>query len=61
MTIYGSILPGAIAIARSSFLTDKLTERAKCKIKILDWYKNYGNNMSLTARHFGIGRMTLFR
>jgi len=61
MTIYGSILPGAIAIARSSFLTDKLTERAKYKIKILDWHRNYGNNMSLTARHFGIGRMTLFR
>ncbi|MCX6759743.1 MAG: DDE-type integrase/transposase/recombinase [Candidatus Nealsonbacteria bacterium] len=61
MTIYGSILPGAITIARSSFLTDRLTERAKYKIKILDWHKGHGNNMSLTARHFGIGRMTLFR
>ena len=26
MTIYGAILPGTIAIARSAFLTDKLTE-----------------------------------
>jgi len=34
MTIYGTILPGTIAIARSAFLTDKLTERAKQKIKI---------------------------
>lgn len=61
MTIYGTILPGAIAIARSSFLTDKLTEQAKHRIKILDWHKVHGKNSSLTARHFGIGRMTLFR
>lgn len=61
MTIYGTILPGAISIARSTFLTDKLTERAKYKIKILDWHRSHGNNNSLTARHFGIGRMTLYR
>jgi transposase InsO family protein len=61
MTIYGTILPGARAIARSSFLTDKLTERAKHKIKILDWHRSHENNASLTARHFGIGRMTLYR
>ncbi|MFH1462699.1 MAG: DDE-type integrase/transposase/recombinase [bacterium] len=61
MTIYGAILPGAISIARSAFLTDKLTERAKYKIKILDWHRDHGSNSSLTARHFGIGRMTLYR
>jgi putative transposase len=61
MTIYGTLLPGARAIARSSALTDKLTEQAKQRIKILDWHKAYGKNSSLTARHFGIGRMTLFR
>lgn len=61
MTIYGAILPGTIAIARSAFLTDKLTERAKYKIKILDWHRVHGSNNSLTARHFGLGRMTLYR
>lgn len=61
MTIYGSILPGTVSIARSSFLTDKLTEQAKQRIKVIDWHKAHGENMSLTARHFGIGRMTLFR
>lgn len=61
MTIYGSILPGAISIARSAALTDKLTERAKYKIKVLDWYRQHGNNISLTARHFGLGRMTMHR
>ena len=61
MTIYGTILPGAASIARSAFLTDKLTEQAKQRIRVLDWHKAHGKNSSLTARHFGIGRMTLFR
>jgi len=61
MTIYGTILPGAASIAHSAFLTDKLTERAKYKIKIVDWHRKRGSNCSLTARHFGIGRMTLYR
>ena len=60
MTIYG-ILPKAITIARSALLTDKLTERAKYKIKVLDWHRKYGNNVSLTARHFGLGRMSVYR
>lgn len=61
MTVYGTILPGAIRIARSALLTDKLTERAKFKIKVLDWHKEHDNNVSLTARHFGLGRMTVHR
>ena len=61
MTIYGTILPGAATIVRSAALVNSLTERAKCKIKILDWHRSHGNNNSLTARHFGIGRMTLYR
>ena len=61
MTIYGTILSGARTIAWSSALTDKLTEKAKKRIKMLDWHKSHGENISLTARHFGIGRMTLHR
>jgi len=61
MTIYGTILPGAATIVRSAALVNSLTERAKRKIKILDWHRAHGNNNSLTARHFGIGRMTLYR
>lgn len=61
MTVYGSILPGAKSIARSAFLTDKLTERAKYKIKVLDWHRGHGNNVSLCARHFGLSRMTVYR
>ena len=61
MTIYGTILPGAASIARSAALVNSLTERAKYKLKILDWHRTHGNNNSLTARHFGISRMTLYR
>jgi len=61
MTVYGHILPGTISIARSAALVNSLSERAKYKIKVLDWYRAHGNNCSLTARHFVIGRMTLYR
>lgn len=61
MTIYGSILPGAASVARSALLTNKLTERAKFKIKVLDWHRDYRENISLTARHFGLGRATVQR
>lgn len=61
MTVYGTILPGAISIARSALLADKLTERAKFKIKVLDWCRNHDNNISLTARHSGLGRITVHR
>ena len=59
MTIYGTILPRAISIARSAFLAGNLSERAKQKLKILDWYRAHGGNISLTARHFGLTRETV--
>jgi len=61
MTIYGYVLPGAISIARSAFLAGNLSERAKQRLKILDWHKSHGKNISLTARHFGITRYTVLR
>ena len=59
MTIYGSLLPGAAAIARSAFLTDNLSAKAKGRLKILDWYHLHNRNLSLTARHFGVHRRLL--
>ena len=61
MTIYGAILPRAASIARSAALVESLTERAKYRVKILDWHRAHGKNTSLSSRHFGIGRMTLYR
>ncbi len=59
MTIYGSILPGAIGIARSALRTGQLTERAKHKLKVLDWHRSHKGNISLTARHFSVTRKTV--
>ena len=59
MTIYGAILPGTASIARSAFLAGNLSERAKQRLKILDWHKTHGGNISLTARHFGLTRETV--
>lgn len=59
MTIYGNILPGAISIARSVERAGYLTERAKHKLKILDWCRQNKNNISLTSRHFGYNRETI--
>jgi transposase len=59
MTIYGSILPGAIRIARWAEKTGGLTTKARFRIKALDWHKKHGNSISLTARHFGLTRTTV--
>lgn len=56
MTIYGSVMPGATAIARSALLVGILSERAKQRLKILDWHREHGGNVSQTARHFSVSR-----
>lgn len=59
MTTYGYILPGALSIARSAERSGQLTERAKYKLKVLDWHRKHGANVSLTARHFGYTRKVI--
>lgn len=59
MTIYGTVLPGALSIARSAFLAGKLSAKAKRRLHILDWYQTHERNLSLAARHFGINRRLL--
>lgn len=59
MTIYGAVLPGAASLAHSFFLAGNLSERAKQRLKIIDWHKRHGKNISLTARHFGLTRHTV--
>ena len=59
MTIYGAILPGAVSVARWADKVQPLTEEAKKKVKILDWHRNHGKNVSLTARRFGRTRKTI--
>ena len=57
MTTYGSILPRAALVARLA----EATPKTKKRLKILDWYREHGKNISLTSRRFGIQRLTLRR
>lgn len=59
MTIYGYVLPGAVSIARSTSLAGKLGAKAKGRLKILDWHHTHDQNLSLTARRFGVSRRLL--
>lgn len=59
MTIYGTILPGAISIARWATKTQLLTSKAKWRLKVIDWHRNHQGKIALTARHFGLTRYTV--
>ena len=59
MTIYGIIMPGAVSIANWANKVHPLTENAKKRLKILDWHRSHGKNISLTARRFGLTRKTI--
>jgi transposase InsO family protein len=48
-----------MSIARSALRAGQLTERAKYKLKALDWHRIHGENISLAARHFGLTRKTI--
>lgn len=58
MTIYGSILPVSGRISNWAARTN-LTDKAKHRLKVLDWLKTHGGDISLTARHFGLDRKTV--
>lgn len=58
MTIYGSVLPGARTLANWATRTN-ITEKAKQRLKVVDWHRSHGNDVSLTARHFGLNRETV--
>ena len=59
MTVYGHILPGAASIAHWAWRVESLTPEAKRRVKVMDWHRRHGNNVSLTARHFGLTRYTV--
>ena len=61
MTIYASVLPGAVSIAHWAQRVDRLGEDAKHRLKILDWYKSHGGHIALTARHHGLDGRTIRR
>jgi putative transposase len=38
-----------------------LSRAARRRLAMLDWHRAHGHNVSLTARHFGVGRPTVYR
>jgi transposase len=38
-----------------------LSPRARARLAMLDWHRAHGENVSLTARHFGFSRPTVYR
>lgn len=59
MTVYGSVLPGAGSIAHWANKVDSLTPEGRRRLEILDWHMCHGENVSLTARHFGLDQGTV--
>jgi len=49
----------AIAVAREA--APDLSRDARRRVAMLDWHGSHGQNVSLTARHFGVGRATVYR
>ena len=58
MTIYGHILPGTVSLANWAARTSDISEKAKQRLKVIDWLRSHNNNISLTARYFGLNRET---
>mgnify|MGYP001592253269 CR=1 FL=1 len=61
MTIYGSIIPGAVRIAQWGQRVGSLTSIGKKRLTVIDWHRSHTENVSLTARHFGLTRRTVRR
>lgn len=59
MTVYGTIVPKLFPLLRSIELSEKMTIKAKGRLKIIDWHRSHGENISLTSRHFGLSRRTI--
>jgi len=59
MTIYGTTIPGAISIANWASKVEPLSLKGRRKLKVIDWHRAHGKNISLTARHFGLTRYTV--
>jgi putative transposase len=66
MQTYGSIIPGGPTLARllpkaaSEARERPLSREAKRRLTVLRWHDAHGKSVSLTARHFGLSRSTVY-
>jgi len=73
MQVYGSILPGAVTVAKllpvqaaearqraaEARKEVTLSGTAQHRLKVVGWHYQHGQNVSLTARHFGHSRTSI--
>jgi putative transposase len=67
MQVYGSIIPGASALARllpqgarAARERKPRSHEARRREKVRNWHEDHGAKVSLTARHFGHSRSTIY-
>lgn len=58
MSVYGSVLPGAVGLAR---VAAELSRQAKVRLAWMEYYERHGQNAALTCRHFGMSRQSFYR
>ena len=68
MQTYGSIIPGGPTLARllpegaqEGRGEPRLSREAKARLRAVEWHKDHGEKVSLTARRFGRSRSTLYQ
>jgi transposase InsO family protein len=66
MQTYGSIIPGGPTLARmlpkaaSEARERPMSREAKRRLAAVRWHEAHGKSVSLTARHFGLSRSTVY-
>jgi putative transposase len=66
MQTYGSIIPGGPTLARvlpkaaSEARDPPLSRETKKRLAAIRWHEAHGQRVSLTARHFGLSRSTVY-
>lgn len=58
-----NVVPYPAAVQRAWRLqpAPDLSRRAQVRLDMLDWHEQHGRNVSLTSRHFGYSRTTVYR
>jgi putative transposase len=59
MGVYGHVVPGATSVARRA--QNDVSRQAAARLKLIDWHRAHGQQVALTARHFGLSRPTVYR
>jgi putative transposase len=59
MGVFGNVIPRAMSAARRA--ENDISREATQRLRVIDWHRGHGENVSLTARHFGLGRPTVYR